>query len=470
MKIKYHMPSETRESIAAMMSAEYSKAVRIRAVTASACVLLMVIGIGIAVSRNDDAVISADNVPESTDVIVGHTAPAETPAVTIYGDTAFMDIPSTGAVMTYEQLMDDIDKNSVQAFVKYEIVSKYAPEEAVRITGERAFENSASLYSAHVTYDYLNDEPNDFYINIAKSGTPELQREGDPLYLDGQVLISALFGVGETYQTAVPELLFYVFDDEQTAYHIDKRDMIVSDSICTPVDHEEREVVTSTPNNPVRFSDRSDISSLGEFIRKDWSERGLDFAGPENYGAAPICSEDVPVIDDSEELPVIDSGEDTAVIAYVDTAKVGENYSVRVVEFPPNANYGVIREVSDRKQKYGNDAVRVLESCFDGENSFAYPVDIKYNDSYFYFGPFNIKTEKGESIYAMLDGKVVYAGFDSPFGNALIIEHGKNNVWLYAFCDDLCVSEGDTVKAGDVIAHVGCTGYAEDDVLYLYNY
>ena len=140
------------------------------------------------------------------------------------------------------------------------------------------------------------------------------------------------------------------------------------------------------------------------------------------------------------------------------------------IELPPNGNYGVIRKIPEDEYRYGQEAVRILESFFEGEEDFTYPIDSKYNDSYFYFSAFNISAEKGENVYAMLDGTVIYADLHFPFGNAVIIDHGDQNVWIYAHCNDLCVNEGDKVNAGEVIAHVGCTGDATENILYIYKY
>lgn len=165
----------------------------------------------------------------------------------------------------------------------------------------------------------------------------------------------------------------------------------------------------------------------------------------------------------------IDSDEEAASEVLSD----GENDSAAsevTIKLPPNGNHGVIRKIPENEYKYGLEAVRVLESYFEGKENFSYPIDSKNNDSYFYFGAFNIPAEKGENIYAMLDGTVIYADLHFPFGNAVIIDHGDQNLWIYAHCNDLCVSEGDKVNAGDVIAHVGSTGATAEDLLYIYKY
>ena len=63
-------------------------------------------------------------------------------------------------------------------------------------------------------------------------------------------------------------------------------------------------------------------------------------------------------------------------------------------------------------------------------------------------------------IYATAGGKVVTANFDSGYGYQVIIDHGNGYTTLYAHCNELLVSEGETVKKGDAIATTGNTGWS----------
>jgi murein DD-endopeptidase MepM/ murein hydrolase activator NlpD len=66
----------------------------------------------------------------------------------------------------------------------------------------------------------------------------------------------------------------------------------------------------------------------------------------------------------------------------------------------------------------------------------------------------------GTPIHAGGDGKVVSAGWRGGYGNAVIIDHGGGVATLYAHCSHFAVSVGEIVKAGQVIAYVGSTGYS----------
>lgn len=73
----------------------------------------------------------------------------------------------------------------------------------------------------------------------------------------------------------------------------------------------------------------------------------------------------------------------------------------------------------------------------------------------------DIGAPKGTDIYAAADGKVVFVGRKSGYGNVIEIEHndGKTKT-LYSHNNKNLVKVGQTVKAGQKIATVGITGTA----------
>jgi murein DD-endopeptidase MepM/ murein hydrolase activator NlpD len=64
----------------------------------------------------------------------------------------------------------------------------------------------------------------------------------------------------------------------------------------------------------------------------------------------------------------------------------------------------------------------------------------------------------GAPIRAADSGQVIYAGWYGGYGKAVIIDHGKGMTTLYGHCSELHVSEGQSVKRGQVISAVGSTG------------
>jgi len=63
-------------------------------------------------------------------------------------------------------------------------------------------------------------------------------------------------------------------------------------------------------------------------------------------------------------------------------------------------------------------------------------------------------------IYASASGTVVTANYHRQYGYQVIIDHGNGYTTLYAHCNELMVSAGDTVKKGDIIATTGNTGWS----------
>lgn len=64
----------------------------------------------------------------------------------------------------------------------------------------------------------------------------------------------------------------------------------------------------------------------------------------------------------------------------------------------------------------------------------------------------------GTPIYAAASGEVIYAGYNSSYGNHIKIRHADGLVTLYAHCSELFVKTGDTVAQADEIGLVGSTG------------
>lgn len=67
--------------------------------------------------------------------------------------------------------------------------------------------------------------------------------------------------------------------------------------------------------------------------------------------------------------------------------------------------------------------------------------------------PVNVDTP----IHTTLAGKVVWAGYNGPWGNLVVVENGGYQVWL-AHLDALQVKEGQIVNYGDVVGLSGNTG------------
>ena len=70
----------------------------------------------------------------------------------------------------------------------------------------------------------------------------------------------------------------------------------------------------------------------------------------------------------------------------------------------------------------------------------------------------DIGCSSGKDILAAASGKVIMSQVYGGYGNCVMIDHGGGIVTLYGHASKLCVSKGDVVKRGQVVAKVGSTG------------
>ena len=213
----------------------------------------------------------------------------------IYEDFRFLDVPATGGVSSYEELQEYMNAYEDISFVEYEIISQYSPEEAFAKTGDEIFKYSTTLYQAHIYYDYLHDTPVDMTVDLAKAGMPDKQVEDNPPYVIGQKIISALSGYNSTSCVAIPELVYFVYDVSgvDLAYHVGGEKVAVQSAAYANLDMDliggEYSVMTTTANNPVKFTQKSTVDDLTQFIKQDWEARGYEFFDVPNfdYNAQP---------------------------------------------------------------------------------------------------------------------------------------------------------------------------------------
>lgn len=213
----------------------------------------------------------------------------------IYENVSLLDVPATGSVKSYEELQEYMNAYEDISFVEYEIISQYTPDEAYAKTGDEIFLYSTTLYQAHIYYDYLNETPVDMTVDLAKAGMPDQQVENDPPYVIGQKIIAALSGFNSTSCVAIPELVYYVYDVSgvDLAYHVNSENVIVENAAFANLDMDligsEYSLMTTTANNPVRFTQKSSVDDLTQFIKQDWTSRGYEFFDVANfdYNAQP---------------------------------------------------------------------------------------------------------------------------------------------------------------------------------------
>ena len=72
----------------------------------------------------------------------------------------------------------------------------------------------------------------------------------------------------------------------------------------------------------------------------------------------------------------------------------------------------------------------------------------------------DISAPMGATFVAANDGIVTKAGFNTAYGNMVILDHGGGITTLYAHGSEILVQEGQIVKQGEQVLKVGSTGYS----------
>lgn len=139
--------------------------------------------------------------------------------------------------------------------------------------------------------------------------------------------------------------------------------------------------------------------------------------------------------------------------------------------------YNQILALEESNDKLQSDIENFLSSVNNGStgtvtpsnSSFIYPVNASIT-SPFGYRPHPVSGQQklhtgtdfgagsGTPVKASKEGKVVYSGSYGGYGNTVIIDHGGGIQTLYAHNSRLAVSNGQTVKQGQVVSYVGSTG------------
>src|SRR6185436_6968909 len=70
----------------------------------------------------------------------------------------------------------------------------------------------------------------------------------------------------------------------------------------------------------------------------------------------------------------------------------------------------------------------------------------------------DISTEKGQPVYATADGVVESTANTGDYGNLIVLQHAFGLSTRYGHLSAFAVTQGQTVKRGDIIGLVGSTG------------
>ena len=84
-----------------------------------------------------------------------------------------------------------------------------------------------------------------------------------------------------------------------------------------------------------------------------------------------------------------------------------------------------------------------------------------------FHGAVDIAAPTGTELLAVSDGTVTFAGWMDQAGYTLTVNANDDVAYRYCHLEEILVKEGDAVKAGDVVAKLGSTGYSTGPHLHL---
>lgn len=117
------------------------------------------------------------------------------------------------------------------------------------------------------------------------------------------------------------------------------------------------------------------------------------------------------------------------------------------------------RDLPEKMSEDVTDGKYMILPVADAYISDRYGSRILNGKSDYHYG-LDLAANAGTQIYAAASGTVIYAQYNSSFGNCIKIQHPDGVISLYAHCSSLSVEVGEVVEQGQPIAKVGNTGYS----------
>ncbi|WP_157607923.1 M23 family metallopeptidase [Seonamhaeicola sp. S2-3] len=127
------------------------------------------------------------------------------------------------------------------------------------------------------------------------------------------------------------------------------------------------------------------------------------------------------------------------------------------VDFKPSVEDSLLREKVDKEDKYN-----LFESATTATNFVLFPpvngtISQHYNIEEKHYAV-DVVVPKNTPVKATADGIVIFSEWTANTGYVIIIEHSYGLISVYKHNAELTKSQGDLVKAGEVIATAGNTG------------
>lgn len=132
-----------------------------------------------------------------------------------------------------------------------------------------------------------------------------------------------------------------------------------------------------------------------------------------------------------------------------------------------------------RKQRELEAQLAAQNQTIVSESGYMWPLSGRYTLSSLYggrihpitgrpnnHGGIDIPAPRGTNILAAKSGIVVTSGYNSSYGNYVVVSHGGGASTLYAHMSSRAVAVGDSVSQGQVVGYVGTTGSSTGNHLH----
>lgn len=174
--------------------------------------------------------------------------------------------PSVGMPMTYDEIADMLNGREV-SFCLAEAVRVLPLKEAHELNGD---------LEVRFVRDLLTGEKLDETCIVKLSmGTPADQEPADPPYAPGERFTCATEERdGAVYVTGIC-FRWDVYSEDGTEYAYARGENELADLDITGSENVIISKITSTSENPVKYTQRMPLETLAEFVRTDWAQRGI---------------------------------------------------------------------------------------------------------------------------------------------------------------------------------------------------
>ena len=142
--------------------------------------------------------------------------------------------------------------------------------------------------------------------------------------------------------------------------------------------------------------------------------------------------------------------------------EVASEESLARIEFTKSEQDSIFRKEVEREERFNLSVRPASTKLIALENTFFFSplkgmIVNAFGDTKGHYGV-DIVAAPGARVSAVMDGTVVFSGWTVETGFVIQIQHPNNIISIYKHNERLLKEAGQTVKAGEAIAHVGNSG------------